>query len=170
MCLLERGAPRWSLLDTVRVAEAVLDMVFFGGWVEGRYWNYCSKSYSSALLKAHEIAGEDLPDCVENESIPDLSEDEATFSFHYGITSSYPAQPDNLLISVWGYDRTEAQALSQLYEQQGAQALSVDQQEALRVVLRCEQLWQYRHNLMEIYGVPITQHKLTSFLLSGKTA
>ena len=36
MRLLEQGAPTWMVLDTIRVAEAVLDLVFFGGWVEGR--------------------------------------------------------------------------------------------------------------------------------------
>src|SRR5579883_519172 len=166
--LLERGAPNWILLDTIRVAEAVLDMAFFGGWVENRYWNYRSKTHSLAVLKAFEISEGEMPDSTEIEDIPDLSEGVATFSFHYGITSSYPLQPDDLLVDVWGYDRVKAQNLSQRYKQQGAQALSKEQVEALRVVLRCQPLWQYRHNLMDIYGLPITQHELVAFLLGKR--
>jgi hypothetical protein len=131
-------------------------MAFFEGWVEGRYWNYRSNRYNAAVIKAYGIAGGEPPDSTEVEDIPDLTEGAATFRFHYGITSSYPPQPHDLLISVWGYDKVEAQALL------------ADQKEALRVVLRCEPLWQYRHNLMEIYGLPITQHELTAFLPGGK--
>ncbi|GCE14570.1 hypothetical protein [Tengunoibacter tsumagoiensis] len=167
--LLERGATNWILLDTIRVAEAVLDMVFFGGWVENREWQYRSKRYSSAVLKAFELNDGVPPDLDEIEDIPDLSQGEATFGLNYMVTSSYPPQPNDLLVSVWGYDKDEAKNLSKRYEREGAAALSAEQKEALRVVLRCEPLWQYRQNLMEIYGLPITQHKLTAFLLGGQT-
>jgi hypothetical protein len=164
--LLERGAPNWILLDTIRVAEAVLDMAFFGGWVENRDWDYRSKEFDSDLLKDNEIAGGEPPDSAEIENIPDLSEGAATFRFSYGITGSYPPQPDDLLISVWRYNKVEAKNLSQRYEQEGAAVLSRVQKEALWAVLHCKPLWQCRHNLMEIYGLPITQDELAAFLLN----
>lgn len=77
--LLERGATNWLLLDTIRVAEALLDMVFFGEWVEGREWQYRSKRFGSAVLKAFEITDGALPDSAEIEDIPDLSQGAATF-------------------------------------------------------------------------------------------
>jgi hypothetical protein len=43
---LEQGAVLWSILDIVRVAEALLDAAFFGCWVANRFWSYRTVNFS----------------------------------------------------------------------------------------------------------------------------
>jgi hypothetical protein len=39
-----------------------------------------------------------------------------------------------------------------------------EREEALQAVLRCRPLWQFKHNLLEIYGLPTSQEELAYLL------
>ena len=156
--VLEQGASRWSILDTVRVAEAVLDVAFFGCWVENRYWNYTSVDYSFSCTN-YSVDDEFLSS--EREEIPPLDDENAYFQLEYSRSSS---NFNGFLITVFGYDKSEAAKLKLRYEQEGIQALLAYQRDALQAVLQCKPLWQFKHNLMEIYGLPTSQKELAHLL------
>ncbi|MEO6888753.1 MAG: hypothetical protein ABI324_07125 [Ktedonobacteraceae bacterium] len=174
---LEQGASRWSVLDTMRVAEALLDVAFFGCWVEGRYWTYRSKHSLDFSLEVDTIRnrrrytpGDSI---VSSYNLPDLDNDHAAFQFDYdgmGIqigTDGVVDYVSEYFIEVSGYDKGEASRLQRLYEREGSQALLVYQREALEAVLLCEVLWTFRHNLLEIYGLPIVREEVR-LLLRGE--
>lgn len=156
--VLEQGASRWSILDTVRVAEAVLDVAFFGCWVENRYWNYTSVDYSFSCTN-YSVNDEFLS--FRREEISPLDDENAYFQLEYSRSSS---SFKGFLITVFGYDKSEAAKLKLRYEQEGIQALLAYQRDALQSVLRCRPLWRFKHNLLEIYGLPTSQEELARLL------
>jgi hypothetical protein len=155
--LLEQGASRWSILDTIRVAEATLDLAFFGGWVSNRDWNYSSSALiSSSLHQKGKKDSSQAPNSTE------MDEEYASFQLNY---SSAPGRGVNgELVWVWGYDKPLARRLKTHHEHEGRQALSPSQQQAVQAVLRCDPLWKFPHNLMEIYGLPGTSGELKRFM------
>jgi hypothetical protein len=113
------------------------------------------------------ILGESI---VSSNHLPDLDQDHASFQFDYnGIGIQVSADglveyASDYFIEVGGYDKGEAIRLQRLYEREGSRALLVSQREALEVVLHCDVLWTFKHNLLEIYGLPILREEVRHFL------
>ena len=148
---LRQGASQWRFLDTIRVAEALLDTAFFGNWVHGRYWDIVKK-------------------------IKDKSERQARLNMfaesYYGYGQSfigenwvgiYNASGDTF-IGCRGYDEYEAGQLQHLFEREGARVLSDAQRQAIEAVVNCEQLWQIESDFLKIYGLPTKKEQLVRFL------
>ena len=161
---LEQGATRWSLLDTMRVAEALLDVAFFGCWVENRYWSYRTTNYPFQDIDGLKdgVSSRNPVDPYFGKDIPDLDVEHAHFQFRYSETYTSLSE---LLIEVIGYDSREAARLKHCYERDGQGAVSDLEKHALQTVLRCEPLWQYKHNLLAIYGLPISYEEVELLLL-----
>jgi hypothetical protein len=155
---LNRGADHWSILDTIRVVEALLDVAFFGGWVQDRFWSRTIKKHLSSHLpipsKEEEIADaeEDLFDLDD--------EEEACFKWDYSMGFTF----GDGAISCFGHDEEAAQTFQHCFEQEGPRALTDPQRLALEVLLHCEPLWQRTHNLLTVYGLPTARHELEKFL------
>lgn len=130
---LEQGASRWSVRDTIRVAEALLDAAFFSRWVEGRYWSYHSRRGYDWDIKVDSFTNNQehrLGDSiVSSYNLPDWDEDQASFQFDYhgiGVQLSEDSVVEYVstyAIEMWGYDQSEANRLQHLYEQQGSRVL-----------------------------------------------
>jgi hypothetical protein len=133
---LERGAGSWRLLDTMRVAEALLDSAFYGGWVQDRYW-----------YTTRRAAG------LENDT-------SAVIPRSYHWYNGFLNADNQFDIRCYG---VEAEAAS-LRTQRARVGLNQDQRHALDVVMRCEPFWRYRHNLLEIYGLPRQRNELEALL------
>ncbi len=161
---LEQGASRWSILDTMRVAEAILDVTFFGCWVENCYWSYRSIDYpfTNIDFMKDAVSNRNPADPYFGKEIPDLDHDNAYFQLEY--SRSYSSMSE-LFIEVFGYDKSEAIKLKLRYEQEGLLTLLDYQKKALQSVLRCGPLWQLKHNLLEIYGLPTSQKEVVHLLL-----
>ncbi|GCE12280.1 hypothetical protein [Tengunoibacter tsumagoiensis] len=146
--VLSTAASGWIILDAIRVAEALLDVAFFGGWIENRDW-----MYQTNLLDDSEWSSSDL--------------DEAFFRYDFG-QFSYPSSGSGSLseplINVIGYDEQEANRLSQLYKHINHQILSDPQRLALETIIHCDALWQTSHNLLAIYGLPIEKEQAQALL------
>lgn len=148
---LDRGAIRWRVVDTVRVAEALLDVAFFGGWVHDRYWSYTSHDLGRFTLES-----------VAQRMLKGDSSPYAERSYHnYG--QSYQSGTE-FAISSSGYVKEEARRLQERFVQAGGIGLTGDERAALEAVLRCEPLWSVRHNLLEIYGLPQQKEALRALL------
>src|SRR5579883_1966866 len=148
--VLPEGSRHWIILDTIRVAEALLDVAFFGGWVDKRYWT---------ILKNMCVPEYEFADYIQLPLWPDewVHRQGACFGWeYYGV----PSLVSGLSIETFGYDEKEAHRLQDLFTQQGPQALSAAQRRALETLLQCEPLWQWKHNLLAIYGLPIERHEL----------
>lgn len=156
---LERGGPRWSVLDTMRIAEALLDVAFFGGWVQGRYWQRRVKPSSQPEIST--ILG--IQNSSQDEDLPDMRANESCFGWDY---SRAYVSPDPFLVQCFGCDDNEKARLKQLFDHKGASALTASQRRAIEAVLRCESLWQVSHNLFEIYGLPVARDEIEAFLKS----
>ena len=171
---LHRGAEHWSILDTMRVTEALLDVAFFGGWVQNRYWHRCIEKPFPILqaLSGNDdeaITDEDLSERERDESaneeeLPDEEDnEEACFKGDYSTGSAL----GDFAITSFGYDGQETQRLQDLFAQEGPCALSDEQRQAIEMLLQCEALWKVKHNLFAIYGLPTAMYELASFL-AGK--
>lgn len=138
---LRQGAGIWRMTDTVRVAETLLDVVFFGQPVTGRYWQTQS-TYQLAPDGGILAIGEsfDVPSYYE-----------------YG--HSFGREWARAPIACTGYDEKAAKRLAQLFESERAGALTDGQREALIAVLQCEPIWRVEHNLLAIYGLPEARKK-----------
>jgi hypothetical protein len=148
---LDRGARRWRVVDTVRVAEALLDAAFFGGWVQDRYWSYTSHDLGRFTLES-----------VAQRMLKGDSSPYAERSYHnYG--QSYQNGVE-FAISNFGYVKEEAERLRERFIQTSGIGLTSDERAALEGVLRCEALWSVRHNLLEIYGLPQEKEELKALL------
>ncbi|MBO0797164.1 MAG: hypothetical protein J2P36_40310, partial [Ktedonobacteraceae bacterium] len=159
---LKQGESRWSILDTMRVAEALLDVAFFGCWVENRYWSYRSANCPSLFLNKDSFAyGGNPLDPYYDEEFPDLDDERAYFWGDYSKTFTSLSE---FFIEVSGYDEYEATKLKQRYEREGVQALLDHQREAIQAVLQCEVLWELKHNLLAMYGLPIKREEAEFFL------
>ena len=143
---LHDGAKYWHILDTIRVVEVLLDVAFFGGWVQYRYWQ-CRTGNPIGTRKMS--SNED-----DNEK--------ACFKWDYSW--SYRAGSTRVAIESFGYDKQETQRLQDLFAQEGPHALSDTQRQAIETLLQCEPLWQIEHNLLAIYGLPTAKHELEAFL------
>ncbi len=168
---LEQGAVLWSILDSVRVAEALLDVAFFGCWVANRFWSY--RTVSSPFLHIdslrNAVSNLNPDDPYFDKDLPDLDDDNAYFLLpdfdREGYSQTYTNVFSDFFIEVAGYDRSEAERLKQRFEQEGSRVLLDHQKDALRSVLRCEPLWQVKHNLLEIYGLPTSLDEVELSLL-----
>ncbi len=171
---LSHGAEHWSILDTIRVAEALLDVAFFGGWVQNRYWHRSTgnplgilQAFSSHDNEAtvHEDFSEQESDDVgdEEELANKEDEEDACFIWDYSTGSALA----DCAIASFGYDEEETRRLQDLFTQEGPQALSDEQRLAIEALLQCESLWKVKHNLLAIYGLPTAKHELETFL-AGK--
>jgi len=168
---LEQGAVLWSILDIMRVAEALLDVAFFGCWVTNRFWSY--RTVNSPFLDRDglrdAVSNRNSEDPYFGKDIPDLDNDNAYFLLpefgRSGYSKRYTNVFSDFLIDVSGYDRSEAARLKQRFEQEGSRVLLDQQKDALQSVLRCEPLWQVKHNLLEIYGLPTAYDEVELFLL-----
>lgn len=151
---LDRGAGRWRIIDTVRVAEALLDAAFFGGWVQDRYWSRTVPREAGDPLErmAQELLKGDRRPYEER-------------SYHQYGRSSMPDEP--FKIKCYGYVREEAERLREHLASAGGAGLAADQRRALEAVLRCAPLWNVSHNLLDIYGLPRERDALEA-LLSGE--
>lgn len=136
--MLREGAKHWNILDTLRVAEALLDVAFFGGWVQDRYWHRCTEEKYSYEVNC----------------------EEACFVWNYSTGTAI----NDFAIETFGYDEKETQRLQALCMQKGSHALSHTQWQAIETVLQCEPLWEIKHNLLAIYGLPTAKHELKAFL------
>lgn len=157
---LKYGADHWSILDTIRVAEALLDVAFFGGWVQNRYWHRTigkPLSETSAFFDKDDDPGEKLSEQGSSK------DEEACFKWDFSFGSGL----GNFALSSFGYDTNAMKKLEDLFAQEGPRALSENQWLAIEAVLRCEPLWQFTQNLPAIYGLPTTRHELEAFL-AGK--
>jgi hypothetical protein len=170
---LSHGAEYWSILDTIRVAEALLDVAFFDGWVQNRYWH---RSTGNPLRTRQAFSSDDneanAEDLAEHEGDDSANEEElhndednekACFKWDYSTGSAL----GDFAITSFGYDKEETQRLQDLFMQEGLQALSDEQRLAIEALLRCEPLWKVKHNLLAIYALPLAKHELETFL-AGK--
>lgn len=149
---LRRGASQWRFLDTIRVAEALLDTAFFGNWVHGRYWGIATKENDRSQRWANlSKFGESYYNYGQS------------FTHESQFSLIYPTNGDTF-IACSGYDEHEAEQLQHMFEQEGAQALSGLQRQAIEAVINCEQLWQVESDFLGIFGLPIKKEQLEHFL------
>jgi hypothetical protein len=148
---LERGADHWRIVDTVRVAEAVLDVAFFGARVHDRYWSITTSDRSKfSIERVARMLHEG-----------DNSPYEERYYYNYG--TSYDGSGE-LKITCNGYGEREADELKERFAREGSEGLSSAERRALEAVLRCESLWQVPHDLLRIYGLPTSRDELEQFL------
>jgi hypothetical protein len=152
---LERGTSRWRIVDTVRVAEALLDVAFFGGWISGRMWDY------STDLTGHTV------DSMARELFitGDMRSYEERSYHRYGRSQIINGQ---FKIHCYGYVEEEADRLRERIDEDGNAWLSRDQWQALEAILHCEPLWSVEHNLLSIYGLPNRWQALEKLLDSDQ--
>ncbi len=148
---LERGASRWRFLDTIRVAEALLDIAFFDDWVHERYWSIVIKEKDRSERWA-----------VLNRF------GESYYNYGHGFYREAGARffggSGDALIECRGYDENEAEQLQRRFEREGSNTLSDTQRQAVKAVLQCDQLWQVESNFLKMYGLPTKREQLEQFL------
>lgn len=149
---LDRGAERWRVLDTVRVAEALLDAAFFGAWVQGRSWSHTTPNPGEVTLEQMAqvlMTGDRRP------------YDER--SYHgYGRSYSY-VEAFTFKITCFSI-KEEAEYIHARITNTGGAAFTTAQRQALQAILRCEPLWNVHHELLEIYGLPREREDLEGLL------
>jgi hypothetical protein len=145
------GAPNWPILDTLRIAEALLDVVFFGGWIRNRYWTL-------AFRGKDPFKGFDVEKRLGGSSYP----------YGHGIIIEggirTPPRSGDVKVECFGYDEDEAERLRNHYEQQGHQALTDPQRQAIYTIVRCRPLWTIESDFLQIYGLPTIREDLEKFL------
>lgn len=148
---LEQKASSWPILDTLRVAEALLDVVFFGGWIRNRYWSLCvrGKPAIAAFAAEKKLGGSSYP-----YGHGQLIED----------GSHRHARNGDLKVECNGYDEDEAKRLRSQYEEQGREALTDAQRQAIKAIIDCKPLWSIESDFLQIYGLPTSRKKLKKFL------
>ncbi len=148
---LERGASQWHFLDALRVAEALLDIAFFGDWVQERYWRIAIKEKDRSERWA---------------SLNRFGESYYNYghSFYREGGSRFYGGSGDALIECFGYDEYEAEQLQHRFEREGSQALSDAQRQAVEAVLWCGQLWQVESDFLKMYGLPTKREQLEQFL------
>jgi hypothetical protein len=148
---LERGASQWRFLDAIRVAEALLDIAFFGDWVNGRYWSIAIKEKDRSERWA---------------SLNRFGESYYNYghSFYREGGTRFFGGSGDALIECRGYDEYEAEQLQRRFEREGSQALSDAQRQAVEAVLWCRQLWQVESDFLKMYGLPTKREQLEQFL------
>ena len=148
---LEQKALSWPILDTLRVAEAMLDVVFFGGWVQNRYWSLQVRGKPAiAAFDAEEKLGGSSYPYGHGQLIEDGSR-------KHSRSSSFKVECN-------GYDESEAVRLRSQYEQQGREALTDTQRQAIKAIIDCKPLWSIESDFLQIYGLPTRRKKLKKFL------
>ena len=148
---LEQKASSWPILDTLRVAEAMLDVAFFGGWIQNRDWslNIRGKPAFAAFAAEKKLGGSSFP-----YGHGQLIEDE----------SRTHSRSSALEVICSDYDEDEAERLRCLYEQQGRGALTDVQRQAIKAIIDCKPLWSIESDFLQIYGLPTRRKKLKKFL------
>jgi hypothetical protein len=147
---LKQGAARWRVLDTVRIAEALLDVAFFGGWVHDRYWSHtATRPLTANRMIARLVQGDTDP--YEERSY-----------YNYGQHSD--SRSTDFTITCLGYDESETRKLQSVYDHEGHEALTDTQRQAIEAVLHCDPLWHIESDLLKIYGLPATREALVQFL------
>lgn len=153
---LQRGAAIWPLLDTFRIAEALLDAAFFGGWVQNRF---------HGVLKV-------MTDLLED-TAEEIIDEDSSFPYGWGhihisaVGDEYEPSDGDIVVQFSGYDEYASRALQDRYKQEGRNALTDAQRGALEAVLHCDVLWKnakLKSNLPALYGLPIGKEKLEQFL------
>ena len=148
---LEQKALSWPILDTLRVAEAMLDVVFFGGWIQNRYWSLQVRGKPAiAAFDAEEKLGGSSYPYGHGQLIEDGSR-------KHSRSSSFKVECN-------GYDESEAERLRSQYEQQGREALTDTQRQAIKAIINCKPLWSIESDFLQIYGLPTRRKKLKKFL------
>lgn len=142
----------------------MLNVAFFGGWVDDRYWTYetnASVSVEEAGLSSAEVIQQQFERIRQVRDATEVGK--ALFGWKYS-TSFGSYSKDQRQIYVFGYDRQEENRLRQLYAEQHDQALTASQRLALETVVHCDALWQKSHDLPVIYGLPVEREQLRRFL------
>ncbi len=147
---LEQGAPVWFPPDAIRVAETLLDLVFFGIVDSGRYWDLAVLTPYEAQQVPPEHDHEPLEHLVFQLQHDRSSKLLHHFSTIYGTTQGVNAD----------YNTFEAQRLSKDRERRG---FTAQQYDLLRFLLRYEPLWQMPTNLFAIYDLPTSREALRVF-------
>jgi hypothetical protein len=148
---LEQGSTRWRIVDTVRVAEAILDTAFFGSWIEDRTWSTSTSDRASLGLEA----------LVQEMREGDRRPYSDRSYHHYG--RSY-VKDGSVKIVCYGYVEDEADRLRERFAEEGGAWLSAEQRQALQAIAQCEPLWTVQHDLFKIYGLPHELHLLQRLL------
>jgi hypothetical protein len=148
---LEQGVTHWRIVDTVRVAEAILDTAFFGSWIEDRTWSMSTNDRASLGLEA----------LVQEMRVGDRRPYADRSYHHYG--RSY-AKDGAVKIVCYGYVEDEADRLRERFAEEGGAWLSAEQRQALQTIAQCEPLWTVQHDLFKIYGLPQELHLLQRLL------
>ena len=148
---LEQRASSWPILDTLRVAEALLDVAFFGGWVQNRYWSLQirGKPAFTAFAADEKLGGSSYP-----YGHGQLIED--------GVLKR--SRVGTLKVECSGYDEDEAERLRSQYEQQGREALTDIQRQVIKALIDCKRLWSIESDFLQVYGLPTRRKKLKKFL------
>lgn len=148
---LVQKASGWPILDALRVAEALLDVVYFGGWIQNRYWSLKVRGKSSIAAFAAEkkLGGSSYP-YGHGQFIEDGSR-------------RHP-RSSALIVVCSGYDRDEAERLRSQYEQQGREALTDAQRQAIKAIINYKPLWSIESDFLQMYGLPTRRKKLKEFL------
>ena len=148
---LEQKAASWPVLDTLRVAEALLDVVFFGGWVQNRYWSLeiRGKPAIAAFAADEKLGGSSYP-----YGHGQLIEDGVLKRSRIGT----------LKVECSSYDTDETERLRIQYERQGPEALTDAQRQAIKAIVDCKPLWSIESDFLQIYGLPTRRKKLKKFL------
>jgi hypothetical protein len=148
---LEQAATRWRIVDTVRVAEAILDTAFFGSWIKDRTWTMSTNDSASLGLEAM------VQEMREGDRRPYPDR-----SYHqYG--RSY-VKDGSVKIACYGYVQDEADRLRERFAEEGGAWLSTEQRQALQAITHCEPLWTVQHELFKIFGLPQELHLLQRLL------
>ncbi|HEY6542417.1 MAG TPA: hypothetical protein VIZ18_15845 [Ktedonobacteraceae bacterium] len=148
---LEQKASSWPILDTLRVAEALLDVAFFGGWIQNRYWSLDirGKPAFAAFAAEKKLGGSSYP-------------------YGHGQLIEYgsrtPSRSSALKVECSGYDEDEAERLRSQYEQQGREVLTDAQRQAIKAIVDCKPLWLIESDFLQMYGLPTRRKKLKKFL------
>lgn len=138
---IERGCENWHILYTFLAAEALLDTAFFGAPVHGR-----ERSVSMS--------------CAE---IPSPYPD--TLNPFYGSHGGFIGQ--TFEIDIQGRVEEEVGRIHSRVARDGVAGLSAEERRALEVVAACDPLWRVRHNLLDIYGLPV-EREAAEALLRGR--
>lgn len=146
---LGEGAQRWRLLDTIRVTEALLDVAFFGDWVEGRYWSHSTeRPITLETAVAEMLHGNTNP------------YEERTYHNYGQFRDGKP----EFRVRCSGYDEGAAAQIAERIVSEGSGAFSDTQLQAVRTVVNCEPLWTIPAEWLGIWGLPTDRRDLAQLV------
>lgn len=152
---LDRGAERWRILDTVRVAEALLDAAFFSSWIADRYWSHTAPD-------ADDVSVERMAqDMISGDKHPYDDRSYHQYGCSYNHVEAFVFK-----LECFGYVHEEADRIREhILKAEKDVAFTSDQRHALKAILRCAPLWSVDHDLLDIYGLPREREALEKLLV-----